>query len=96
MELVDGVSLRTLCGDSIAIDQAVSWGLQIGRALGAAHAIGIVHRDVKPENLMVRRDGCVKVLDFGLAYQAAIDSRSSGLAARGGSRQFAAPQNWRT
>jgi serine/threonine protein kinase/Tol biopolymer transport system component len=67
MELVDGMSLRRLCGSPLPVDQVLHLGEQIARALAAAHARGIVHCDIKPENLMVRPDGLVKVMDFGLA-----------------------------
>ncbi len=68
MELVVGRTLRAYVGDeSIAIDRRIAWLLDAARALGAAHAAGIVHRDVKPENIMIRADGVVKVLDFGIA-----------------------------
>jgi tetratricopeptide (TPR) repeat protein len=66
MELVQGQTLRSLskpCPVTLLIDL----GSQIARALGAAHAAGITHRDIKPDNIMIRDDGYVKVLDFGLA-----------------------------
>ena len=66
-ELVDGQTLRSLIEIAQSQAKTVDIGRQVARALAAAHAAGIVHRDVKPENIMVRGDGYVKVLDFGLA-----------------------------
>ena len=66
-ELIDGQTLRTLIESTQALTTTLEIGRQVARALAAAHAAGIVHRDVKPENIMVRADGYVKVLDFGLA-----------------------------
>jgi len=67
-EFVEGETLRhRLQSAALPIHEAVTIGLQVARALAAAHARGIVHRDVKPENVMLRPDGYVKVLDFGLA-----------------------------
>jgi Tol biopolymer transport system component len=67
-ELVEGKTLRELMlQDRPDLKIAVNMIGQIADALAAAHAAGIVHRDVKPENIMVRPDGYVKVLDFGLA-----------------------------
>ena len=67
MELINGKTLRDVIGSSVPWAQRVLWLVDAGRALAAAHKIGLVHRDVKPENIMVREDGCVKVLDFGIA-----------------------------
>jgi serine/threonine-protein kinase len=75
MELVEGRSLRAVVGEGGALDRRVSWLADVARALAAAHQQGLVHRDVKPENVMVRSDGVVKVLDFGIARhaEAAVD-----------------------
>ena len=66
-EFIEGVTLRSLLGRPMPVAQALELARQVARALAAAHAGGIVHRDVKPENIMIRADGFVKVLDFGLA-----------------------------
>jgi tetratricopeptide (TPR) repeat protein len=66
-ELIDGRTLRAIIESAQTLTTTVDIGRQVARALAAAHAAGIVHRDVKPENIMVRADGYVKVLDFGLA-----------------------------
>ncbi|MDZ4780193.1 MAG: protein kinase [Planctomycetia bacterium] len=67
MELVEGETLRPLAARGPSVEDSVAWVEQAARALASAHAAGVVHRDVKPENIMVRPDGYVKVLDFGLA-----------------------------
>lgn len=67
-ELVDGQSLRDLARTKqIDLREVIEIGIQVTSALTAAHDAHIIHRDIKPENIMVRRDGYVKVLDFGLA-----------------------------
>ena len=67
MELVDGKGLRDACKGPVDPLTVVRFASQVAKALAAAHAAGIVHRDIKPDNIMVRNDGYVKVLDFGLA-----------------------------
>src|SRR5262245_25405381 len=66
-EFIDGQTLRMLMSARIKLQAALDVATQVAGALAAAHEAGIVHRDVKPENIMARRDGYVKVLDFGLA-----------------------------
>jgi TolB-like protein/Flp pilus assembly protein TadD len=67
-ELLEGETLRgKLDGSTVTQRQAVDWSLQIAKGLSAAHGKGVVHRDLKPDNVFVSREGHVKILDFGLA-----------------------------
>jgi serine/threonine protein kinase len=95
MELVEGTNLRVLCGKRPPVDQMINLGQQIASALAAAHIHGIVHRDVKPENIMVRRDGYVKVLDFGLARQVSADSQNSVAGLPAGTLRYMSPEQVR-
>jgi eukaryotic-like serine/threonine-protein kinase len=67
MEFVDGKTLRELSGGKLKLKEVLSIASQVAEALVAAHQAGVIHRDIKPDNIMVRADGYVKVLDFGLA-----------------------------
>jgi len=67
MELVDGMSLREWIKQPRSWREVVRVVLAAGRGLAAAHAAGIVHRDVKPDNIMISPAGAVKLVDFGLA-----------------------------
>ncbi len=68
MEYIDGVTLENLIAkEPLSLDRLVGFGSQVAMALGAAHAAGIVHRDVKPANIMVAKGQEIKVLDFGIA-----------------------------
>jgi serine/threonine-protein kinase len=74
MELVDGKTLSTYVGDAaLPLDTRLRWLTDVARALAAAHRRGLVHRDIKPGNVMVREDGVVKVLDFGIARRVRMD-----------------------
>jgi serine/threonine protein kinase/Flp pilus assembly protein TadD len=67
-EFIEGETLRDrIRAGALNTREAIDIAMQVASALSATHGVGIVHRDVKPENIMLRRDGIVKVLDFGLA-----------------------------
>ena len=67
-EFIDGETLRDrIRKGPLGPNEALDVGIQVAGALSSTHAVGIVHRDIKPDNIMLRHDGIVKVLDFGLA-----------------------------
>jgi beta-lactam-binding protein with PASTA domain/tRNA A-37 threonylcarbamoyl transferase component Bud32 len=70
MELIDGITLKQYMqkkGEPLSWRESLHFITQIMKALGHAHSRGIIHRDIKPHNIMVLRDGSVKVADFGIA-----------------------------
>jgi serine/threonine protein kinase/tetratricopeptide (TPR) repeat protein len=67
-EYIDGKTLRRkMSGSPLEAHEILDISIQVASALEEAHAAGIIHRDIKPDNVMIRRNGYVKVLDFGLA-----------------------------
>lgn len=76
MELIDGITLKHYMSlkDRLNWREALHFTTQIVRALSHAHSRGIIHRDIKPHNIMVLRDGSVKVADFGIARFASAQS----------------------
>lgn len=76
VEHIDGVNLRdaVAAGGALPIEEVVRIGAAVAECLNAAHEHGVVHRDVKPHNVMLTRDGRVLLIDFGVARDAALNA----------------------
>ncbi|HKB16434.1 MAG TPA: serine/threonine-protein kinase, partial [Planctomycetota bacterium] len=96
LERIEGTTLRdALAAAPFTVAETVAVGRALLSALAAIHAAGVVHRDVKPGNVMLARDGRVKLMDFGLARgtAAAFDLTVGGVTA--GTPYYMAPEQWR-
>lgn len=74
MEYLDGSDLRHKIDDGTSEKDAVAYLRQIASALSAVHAKGVLHRDLKPGNIMLRKDNSIALIDFGLAKRAKLES----------------------
>ena len=96
MELVDGVTLSDYIQKNgpLSWEKACDYALQIASALSCAHANHVIHRDIKPHNILVGRDGIVKVADFGIAQAATNDTMVAGKGGMGSIR-YSSPEQVR-
>ncbi len=79
-EFIDGETLRDrLQRAPLSLQETLDIAVQTAQALAAAHEANIIHRDIKPENVMLRKDGIVKVLDFGLAKLTEVRNADRGM-----------------
>ncbi|HJB16975.1 MAG TPA: Stk1 family PASTA domain-containing Ser/Thr kinase [Candidatus Blautia excrementipullorum] len=94
MELIEGITLKEYIGKKgkLSIKEATSIAIQVSMGLEAAHNHGIVHRDVKPQNIIISTDGKVKVTDFGIARAASSNTISSNVM---GSVHYSSPEQVR-
>ena len=96
MEFIDGQTLgERLEAGPLGVDEVLGFGVQIADAVEAAHACGVVHRDLKPGNVMIRGDGRLKVLDFGIAVRVDGSQPSDGLRIAVGTPGYMSPEQAR-
>ena len=79
MELVEGITLKRYIEKKIrlSVKEAVSIAIQVSMGIESAHNNGIIHRDIKPQNIIISKEGKVKVADFGIARAASSDTQTS-------------------
>ena len=94
MELIEGVTLKNYIAKRGKLDvkEAVGISIQVAQGIAAAHERNIIHRDIKPQNMIISRDGKVKVADFGIARAATAQTLSS---AAMGSVHYISPEQAR-
>lgn len=94
MELIEGITLKEYISKKgkLSVKEATSIAIQVSMGLETAHSHGIVHRDVKPQNIIISTDGKVKVTDFGIARAASSNTISSNVM---GSVHYSSPEQVR-
>ena len=94
MELVEGITLKKYIEKKsrLSIKEAISIAIQVSMGIEAAHNNHIIHRDIKPQNIMISRDGKVKVMDFGIAKAATSNTITSNVM---GSVHYTSPEQAR-
>lgn len=94
MELIEGITLKTYIEKKgqLTFKEAASIAIQVGRGIEAAHNKGIIHRDIKPQNIIISTEGKVKVTDFGIAKAASSNTISSDVM---GSVHYSSPEQAR-
>ena len=94
MEYVEGITLKTYISKKgrLSYNEALSIAIQVGRGIEAAHNKGIIHRDIKPQNIIISKEGNVKVMDFGIARAASSNTINADLM---GSVHYASPEQAR-
>ena len=92
MEYLGGGDLRQRIDREIPERQALQYLRQIASALSAVHAKGVLHRDLKPGNIMLRKDGSIALIDFGLAKKAKLESEITGKGEIFGTPYYMSPE----
>ena len=93
MELIDGITLKEYLKrrGQLTLKEVTFFSLQIAKALEHAHSRNIIHRDIKPQNIMLLRDGTLKVADFGIAKNMVQESGTKSLGEAIGSVHYVSP-----
>ena len=92
MEFFPGGDLRSRMRERLDPQQALGYVRQMAAALGALHEVGVLHRDVKPGNLLLREDGSAAFIDFGLARQLGLESDITGVGTIFGTPHYMSPE----